>query len=145
MLLRKTKQTNRPQNSKSWDEGQGTVLPSHSMGTLSLHRASLSRVRAQTQWCFQEDTFARLPWDPLLDSPLPTPYSAPPACGWDRAARYSLWRPQPSCFYFYWYRRDKSYPKMHSGRQTSLSAFGTVLLESRRCRRKTIAQNFPSF
>lgn len=145
MLLRKIKQTNGPQKFESWDEGWGAVLPSPSMNTLSLHCALLSRVGALTQGCYQKDTFAPLPWDPLLDSPFPIPYSTPPACVLARAARYSLWRPQPSCLYFYWYSTDKSYPRMHSGRQTSLSAFGTVLLESRHCRRKNYCTNFSFF
>lgn len=145
MLLRKIKQTNGPQKFESWDGGWGAVLPSHSMDTLSLHCALLSSLGALTQGCFQEDTFAPLPWDPLLNSPFPIPYSTPLACSLARAARYSLWRPQPSCLYFYWYSRDKSYPKMHSGRQTSLSAFATVLLESRHCRRKTNCTNFSFF
>lgn len=48
MLLRKTKQTNGPQKSKSWDEGQGTVLPSHSMGVPSVctvHRSPGSELK----------------------------------------------------------------------------------------------------
>lgn len=37
--------------------------------------------------------------------------------------------PQPCCLPFYWHCRAKCYPRMHFGRQMTLSAFETTLLE----------------